>query len=228
MFKRILAIIGILALIIGGWWLVAGPETVARISYMTYRTPYYRYTVQLATYAQEGIRVSIEPERPGKDSSEFADTYLQASRERAQQWIADHRTGLMDVMVLFSRPLTLEEANRVLRAANAQVFESGVVGYEDGIPFASYSKEKGPFLTASLQEHAEMIGDSMSVDVRGYLAVRAWVNRQGLAVLLQHEDVQVVDTTPQDVRDRLAQDRHWRDKPIDSLAIEMPVWAGEW
>lgn len=67
-----------------------------------------------------------------------------------------------------------------------------------------------------------------SVDVRGYLAVRAWVGLQGLDALLKNEDVQVVDTTPQDVRDQLSKDRRWQNRLIDSVAIEMPVWAYQW
>jgi hypothetical protein len=146
-------------------------------------------------------------------------------------------------MVIFSHPLTLEEANRILRAANANVFESGIVGYSDDVPFAGYAKEEGgPLLTRPLQEHAESGGGFEPEvtegsgsettehvrDVRGYLAVRAWVDSQGLEALLKNENVRLVDTTPQDVRDRLSKNRNWQNEPIHALAIEMPVWAYEW
>lgn len=243
MCKRILVVVGVLSLVAGGLWLIVGPETMASVSRVTYRAPHYSYEVHLATYAEEGIVVSIEPERSAKNASAFADVYLQASRERAEQWVADHRAGSIDVMIIFSRPLTLEEANEVFRSANANVFESGVVGYTGEMPFAAYSKVEGPLLARSLQEHAESVGHppieevtegstlqttTASIDVRGYLAVRAWVDSKGLDVLLKHEDVRVVDITPQEVRDQLSNNRHWRNKPIDSVAIEMPVWAYEW
>ncbi|HID30792.1 MAG TPA: hypothetical protein EYP19_12415 [Desulfobacterales bacterium] len=243
MFKRILVGVGVLSLVAGGLWLTVGPEMMASVSHMTYRTPHYSYEVHSATYAEEGIVVSIEPERSAENASAFAGVYLQTSHERAERWVADHRADPIDVMVIFRHPLTLEEANEVLRSANANVFESGVVGYTGEMPFAAYSKVEGPLLTRSLQEHAESVGhppiEEMAenstlqattafVDVRGYLAVRAWVDSKGLDVLLKHEDVRVVDITTQEVRDQLSNNRHWRNKPIDSVAIEMPVWAYEW
>ncbi len=243
MFKRILVGVGVLSLVAGGLWLTVGPETMASVSHVTYRTPHYSYEVHSATYAEDGIVVSIEPERSAKNASAFADVYLQTSRGRAEQWFADRRADPIDVMVIFSHPLTLEEANKVLRSANANVFESGVVGYTGEMPFAAYSKVEGTLLARSLREHAESVGHppieemtegstletaTASVDMRGYLAVRAWVDSQGLDTLLKHEDVRVVDTTPQDVRDRLSENRRWRNKSIDSVAIEMPVWAYEW
>lgn len=245
MSKRILMLVGVgvLSLVVGGLWFTVGHDTMASVSHMTYRTPPYSYEVHSATYAEEGIVVSIEPERSAKNASAFGDVYLQTSRERAEQWVADRRADPIDVMVVFSHPLTLEEANAVLRSANANVFESGVVGYTGEMPFATYSKVEGPLLAHSLQEHAESVGHppieemtegsaletaTASVDIRGYLAVRAWVGSQGLDALLKNEDVQVVDTTPQDVRDQLSKNRRWRNRPIDSVAIEMPVWAYEW
>ncbi len=243
MFKRVLLLVGVLVFVVGGLWLAVGVETMASVSHMPYHTPHYSYFVRKATYAEEGVAVSIEPERSGSNSSAFADTYLRASRERAEQWSAERSVGPIDVMVIFSHPLTLEEANEILRSVQADVFESGVVGYEGGVPLAIYSKVKGPLLDISLREHAAALGHSpiedmekeselataeAAVDVRGYLAVRAWIDSKNLNVLLGHEDVRVVDTTPQDVRDKLSNDRHWRNEPIDSVAIEMPVWAYEW
>lgn len=240
--KRVLIAASVLFLF-GGIWLTVGPETVASISHMTYRAPHYNYAVQSATYPEEGIIVSINSERSAKNASVLSDAYLRASHERAKRWAANHHAGPIDVMVIFSHPLTLKEANEVLRSANASVFESGIVGYLGGEPFATYSKIEGGLLFRSLQEHAELVGHppkevvkkgdvpeaiTASVDVRGYLAVRAWVDSKGLNALLKQDDVRVVDTTPQDVRDRLSQNRHWRNKPIDRVAIEMPVWAYEW
>jgi len=245
-FKRITVIVGLSLLVVAGLGAIFGPRSMASVSHMTYREATYSYNVELDAYynkgrkVEDGILVSIHPERPVKDAPGFSDAYLQTSRERANQWVTNHRAASMDVMIIFSHPLSLEEANEILYSANADVFESGIVGYSDGIPFAGYSKEGGS-LDRSLQEIAklgggfetEVVEDSVSEaastdDIRGYLAVRAWVDFQGLETLLKNENVRVVDTTPQEVRDQLSEDRHWQNEPIHSLAIEMPVWAYEW
>lgn len=250
-YKRILITLGLLSMIIAGVWLAIGPQTLARLSHMTYRTPTYTYTVELDTAydsqvagpVETGILVTIAPERSAKDASDFSGAYLQESGQRAKQWIAERRGDALDVMIIFSRPLNLEEANKVLAAANAQVFESGVVGYSEGVPFAGYEVEEGPRLTRTLAQLAELgggfepeiVADSditappeRTRDIRGYLAVRAWVDGSGLEALLKYEEVRLVDTTPQEVRDRLSSSLIWKDYAINALAIEMPVWAYEW
>lgn len=249
--KRIFITVGILSIIVAGTWLTIGPKTVARLSHMTYRTPTYTYNVELdmahdsqvAGPVETGILVTIAPERPSKDASEFSESYLQKSQQRAEQWIGERRGDSLDVMFIFNRPLNLEEANKVLTAANAQVFESGVVGYSEGVPFAGYAVEEGPLLTRTLAQIAELGGgfepeiaaDSdvtappeSARDIRGYLAVRAWVDGEGLATLLKCADIKLVDTTPQEVRDRLSNSLTWKNYPINAVAIEMPVWAYEW
>ncbi len=253
--KKSLVVVSVLCLVVAGALLALGLKTKASITHKSYEMPTYSYDVELdAAYDSEsgknvenGIQVWVSPDRPSKDAAGFSTAYLQASHERAQQWEAERRAGLADVMIIFSHPLSLEEANAVLNLVKADVFESGFVGYVDDVPFAGYLKEEGR-LTRTLQECAELGARSVgpegvepeitedsdnaardaTYDMRGYLAVRAWVDSKNLDVLLNHKDVLVVDTTPQDIRDQLSEDPIWKDKIIRVIALEMPVWAYEW
>lgn len=231
-------------------WLAIGPQVMAKTYGMTYRQDNYNYSVEIddfyneqtKTWQEQGIIVMVDPQRPKDNPSGFSENYLQATKGRAVEWINSRNVETsLDVMVIFSRPLTLNEANTVLNTASATVFESGVVGYAaDGTPFAEYSKENGPLLVKPLAEFsdntgivpegttAEQLAESLPADVRGYLSVRVWVNSEGLKSLMAHQDVRVIDTTPQAVRDQLAANRTWQDVLITTVAIEMPVWAYDW
>lgn len=251
--NKTIVLASLVILLAGGVWFAVGRGILAKPSHATYQMPTYEYEIEVqmhhenATNAlvEDGIFVHLKPNRPAKDATDLADAYLQASHQRALKWIAENRTGPLDLMIIFARPLSLEQANNILSLANAEVFESAVVGYRDGIPFAGYSVEEGPLLVRSIQEYVEMgvgggvapeitqdneaeLARASTADIRGYLAVRAWVDAQNLDVLLEHKDIRVVDTTPQEVRDQVLKSPTWRHRTINHLTIEMPVWAYDW
>lgn len=235
---------------IGGLWLLVIPNITASVSNATYQQDTYDYTVEIDTVfntdsqslEEEGILVSIHPDYSQDNASAFSQTYLDAGRERTAQWLVKREANtLADVMIVFSHPLTLEEANKVLQSSKSDVFESGLVGYIDGVPFAHYMQEGEVSLVQSLQDVANTLAGFESettidvvsetephVDVRGYLAVRAWTPVESLEMLSSHESVRFVDTTPQEVRDQLATDKNWQNMPVNAIAIEMPVWAFDW
>jgi len=254
MLKKLLLVIFVIGLVVAGILLAIGSKTMANVSYQSYQTATYSYDVELDTvydsksdmHAENGILVSVSPQRETEDAAGFSDAYYRASWERAQQWATERRTGLADVMLIFAHPLTLEEANHILDPIKANVFESGFVGYVDGTPFAGYLKEEGR-LSHTLQECAKLGGYGVGpdgvvpemtendvdksagdYDVRGYLAVRAWIDLANLDSLRHHQDVLLVDTTPQDVRDQLSENPTWQGKVIRAVALEMPVWDYRW
>ena len=250
-FKRLITVCLALSLGFVGAWLAVGPRVMASISGMTYHQPTYSYRVEIDrlydtqsnSFSDIGTLVSVSPNLATTNNSAFSGAYLQTTRERATHWITTRRTDeLIDVMLVFTRPLMLEEVNTILNSIKAHVFESGFVGYADGMPFATYTKEEGPLLTRSLQEYVENVqgfereitedsnpqAKQVPPDIRGFLAVRIWVQTSTLQQLLDNKNIRIVDTTPQAVRDQIAADRHWKNVPVNAVAIEMPVWAYQW
>jgi len=251
--KIILALMGIVTFVFTMIWAVFKSGVMASVSHETYQQATYSFDVVLDTYYSEtgeevnGIRAIIQPQLADESTSLPSTAYLNASQQRLQQWVSK-RTGdeLVDVMLMFARPLTMAEANEILGSTNAEVFESAVVGYVYGVPFVNYAVENGSLLTRSLTEVAEsqhefmieaekghieeadltLVGDP--VDVRGYLAVRAWIKVNNLNKLAQTPEVRFIDTTPQAVRDQLNTDSNWQNMSVTWLSLPMPVWAYDW
>ncbi|PID85497.1 MAG: hypothetical protein CSB13_07965 [Chloroflexi bacterium] len=248
--KRILVVFSVFMLLSISLWASFGPLVMARVSEQRYRANNYYYDVSIDTFYNtetkerqtQGIEVAIHPNLSETNSSQFSAAYLEDNQGRLTQWLTEVGEQTVDVMVIFSRPLTMDKANFLLESANATVFESGAVGYVRDIPFASYAIEEGTSLSRSLEDiaHAEAeaavalsegappTNDTVIIDVRGYLAVRIWTDREGLEKLSESELVRMIDITPQLVRTQLSNNRHWQNMPIHSLALEMPVWAYEW
>jgi len=251
--SRKIMIPGLLIIVIAGLWFAVGPRVMAEVSHMRYSEPLFDYLVEYdevynlekQQIETDGLLVAIQPEYRADNGSAFSEAYIQAAKAQAALWSETRLSSqeMLDVMVLFSKPLTLDEANKILSSANAAVFESGAVGYgADGIPFAVYSKENGPLLTQTLAEIGEAnrgfepevteentaVSAQPPADIQGYMAVRVWVDAAGLATLNNQPTIDFVDTTPQAVRDLLAANVHWQNTPINHVSIEMPVWAYDW
>lgn len=250
--SRKIMILGLLMIVVSGLWFAVGPRVMADVSQMQYSEPLFDYWVEydevynLETeeFDRDRLLVAIQPEYRTENGSAFSEAYIQAAQAQAALWSQTRLPGeMLDVMVVFNTPQTLAEANEILHTADAVVFESGAVGYgADGIPFAVYAKEDGPLLTQTLAEigeanrgfEAEVVEGETAVssqppaDIRGYLAVRVWVDAAGLAILNSQPAVDFVDTTPQTVRDLLATNLHWKNTSINHVSIEMPVWAYDW
>lgn len=246
-------ILSLLLIVAAGLWFTIGPHVMAEVAHMRYSEPLFDYLVEydevynLETQQTEtnGLLVAIQPDDRADNGSAFSEAYIQAAKAQAALWSETRLSSkeMLDVMVVFSKPLLLDEANKILSSANAAVFESGAVGYgADGIPFAVYAKENGPLLTQTLAEIGEAnrgfkpevteeytaVTQQPPANIRGYMAVRVWVDAAGLASLNNHPTVDFVDTTPQAVRDLLAANMHWQNTPINQVSIEMPVWAYDW
>ena len=58
--------------------------------------------------------------------------------------------------------------------------------------------------------------------------MRGWIPAGHLAGLAARPEVQLVDITPQAVRDRLARSPWWGSYPINDLSMEIPVWNVGW
>lgn len=186
--------------------------------------------------------VIISPQRDSDNPADFSDAYRGRAHQQAIQWAVERSSeDRLDVLLLFKQPLTIEETNDLLRTHEAHLFESGLVGYANGTPFATYAKANGPYLTDSLFDYgedyhgvepetdaADSFDESPPADMRGVLAIRVGVSAQQLEPLLDHDSVDLVDITPQAVRDQLASDDTWRDVAIKNVALEMPVWAYTW
>lgn len=212
-----------------------------------YHETTFSYAVEINQSADAALSgaeatVIITPQRDSDNPADFSDAYRARAQQQAKQWAAE-RSGenRLDLLLVFKQPLTVEETNDLLRTHEAHLFESGLVGYANGTPFAAYTKENGPYLTDSLSDYgedyrgvepeidaADSFDEPPPADVRGVLAVRVWVPAQQLALLLDHDSVDWVDITPQQVRDQLASDDTWRDAVISTVALEMPVWAYTW
>ncbi len=240
-----------LATMIGAWFAI-GPRVMADVSNMRYSENSFDYSVEIdesfdtgsQKWTDIGIRVRIKPDYQPDNPSAFSEEYLAVAEKQLSILIQTKQPDAsIDALVLFNRPLSLEEANSILYAINAELLQSGIVGYgaADGIPFAAYRRESGSLLTKDLAALAELykgfepeiIVDDVAntqppSDIRGYMGIRLIVPAAKLTMLSQHEFVQFVDTTPQIVRDMLAMDIHWRNTPINSMSIEMPVWAYPW
>ena len=185
----------------------------------------------------ETLLVSISPEMAADNPNQFSEAHRQFSLKQAEL-LAQTETN-SDTLILFSRPLSMEEANAILQKANAAVHRSSAVGIVADTPFATNEIEGGLLLARSLSAHAaeqanfpsgpngEPAGEE-AVDVRGYLAVQAVVPAEGLGTLLSNPLVDLVDVTPQLVRNRLMQDIRTRGEVISDVTIPMPVWGDEW
>ena len=246
------SIVLLCALLLGviGLWSGLSPNVTASVAHQTYQRAHYRYTVETdqlydaesGTTHAIGTIISIDPDHSTTNSSQFSDSYLKQSRAQAEQWVIERATDdLIDLLLVFKHPLPLEEVNEILKSTDAHVFESGLVGYGQEMPFAKYNTEKGPLLTRSLTELAEEFKGVVTeitdehpteegepADIRGFMAVRAWVPVKNLQPLLSHEAISIVDITPQAVREELATDEDWQGSSINVVAIEMPVWAYPW
>ena len=209
--------------------------------------PHYHYQVEILP--DGSLAALIFPEPSKDNSSAFSEAYLAQSRAQLDTLMQKDRNADVDVLALFVRPLNRDQANKLLDSVHARVFESAVVGYQWGAPFAGYNIEQGPQLARSLDEIAAdfprtpeaklqasgvfskaFSNPEQPVDVRGYLAVRAIIPAYRLRALVSHPLIRFVDATPQIVYEEIHSDPRWRDKAPDHrhVRIEMPVWAYPW
>lgn len=141
----------LLVAVVAGLWFAVGPRVFASVSHMSYAEELFGYQVEFDEVFNEetkqvendGILVAIQPEYDVNNASAFSDAYIAASDAQALLW-SQTRLGAekLDVMLVFSEPLSMDAVNEMLMGAEAAVFESGAVGYgADGIPFAVYSTE---------------------------------------------------------------------------------------
>ncbi len=246
---RILALMG--ALVIGvGMWFIVGPQVKARISHQSYNTDTYSYDVEVDTsYNQEtgklesnGILVSVHPEQSETNTSAFSSAYWAANQTELSHLLANSDESTIDAMIIFSHPLSSDEANSLIGTVGGEIFESAVVGYVMEEPYAGYHKENGQIqrdLNQLIEDQKELVishfsgeipTDDLSkyIDVRGYMAIRIVTKISGLKQLEESQLVRQIDITPYLVSKQLSEDVNWKNAPINSLAIEMPVWAYDW
>jgi hypothetical protein len=128
----------LLIIVIAGLWFAVGPRVMAEVSHMRYSELLFDYLVEYdevynlekQQIETDGLLVAIQPEYRADNGSAFSEAYIQAAKAQAALWSETRLSSqeMLDVMVLFSKPLTLDEANKILSSANAAVFESGAVG----------------------------------------------------------------------------------------------------
>lgn len=240
--KKYILIIFLL-LTASGVWAKFGEKAMATVSYQTYETQTYSYDVEIDQFYDEkgvinshGILVHLHPEKDTQNPSQFSPAYWQTNENNLRTVLtASEENKMVDVLLIFKQPLSFIETEQLLAEIEADVFESGLVGFKNNIPFAHYAVEKGSLSQAMWQEiettiyeedlSKEDVGQSR---ILGYMAVRVWVKAHQLPHLLVKEQIEVVDVTPQIVRDTLAHNNSWRNTPILSLSLDMPVWAYKW
>lgn len=174
---------------------LAGFRTIAYMQETTFRGETYTYQVETRTIKtnelnddgtvveidpSETVLVSISPETAAHNPNRFSAVHRQFVLEQAHL-LAEAGTN-SDTLIVFTQPLTLEDANAIIQKANASVNRSSAVGFVADTPFATNEIESGPLLSRSLSDHAadqanfpsgpddEPAGKA-AVDVRGYLAV---------------------------------------------------------
>lgn len=230
----------------------AGFRTVAYMQETTFQGETYTYQIDTRTIKSnklnddgtvaesdppETLLVSISPEIATGNPAQFSDAHRQFAL--AQTHLLAQEGTNSDTLIVFTQPLSLEEANAIIQKANAIASRSSAVGFVTDMPFATNEIETGPLLIRSLAAHVAEQANFPSgpngepagieaVDVRGYLAVQAMVPAEGLIMLLNDPQVDFVDVTPQLVRSRLSQDIRTKNKLVSDVTIPMPVWGYDW
>lgn len=240
--KKYILIIFLL-LTTSGVWVKFGEKAMATVSYQTYQTQTYSYDVEIDQFYDEkgvinsqGILVHLHPEKDTQNPSQFSSAYWQTNENNLRTVLtAGEENKVVDVLIIFKHPLSFKETDQLLATAEADVFESGLVGFMNDTPFAHYAVEKGLLSPTVWQEvETTIYEEDLSKEgfgqskILGYMAVRVWVKAHQLPKLLGMEQIDKIDVTPQIVREALARNNSWRNTPILSLSLEMPVWAYKW